>query len=60
MNIQIDGSKEELDTLAAFLADDSRFNNISQQLRAALAFEEHHQEDDVPRPGDHPLVERSE
>ncbi|WP_293789877.1 hypothetical protein [uncultured Pedobacter sp.] len=60
MKVQIDGTKDELSALVAFLKSDVRFDQISAALEAAIALEAHHHEDDIPRPGDNPIILRSE
>lgn len=60
MTLKLDGSKEEFDALAALLKDVPELNKISEQLRTAVAFEEHMQEDEIPKEGDNPFILRPE
>lgn len=60
MKVQIDASKHDLIALIKFLKSDARFTKISAQLEAAIALEAHNHKDDIPKPGDNPIILRSE
>ncbi|WP_406826291.1 hypothetical protein [Pedobacter sp. KACC 23697] len=60
MKVQIDASKDDLSALIVFLRTNPRFIKISAELEAAIALDEHNHEDDIPKPGDNPIILRSE
>lgn len=60
MKIQIEATTEQWNQLITKLHEDSSLNELRQQIIDAIAMDTHNQLDEVPKPGDDPIIERSE
>lgn len=60
MKIQIEATPQQWNRLVVKLHEDSNFDELRQQILDAIAMDTHNQLDEVPKPGDDPIIERSE
>ncbi|WP_316799622.1 hypothetical protein [Pedobacter frigidisoli] len=60
MKIQIEATTQQLNSLIQLLEPNSELADLKQQLITAIAMDNHEQMDDIPKPGDHPIIDRFE
>lgn len=60
MNIQIEASVAQLEELIAATENIASLEPVRQQIMTAIALDQKSQEDDVPKIGDHPIIDRFE
>lgn len=60
MIIQIEGTKDEFQSLARIISSNHELSRIKDQIMNSRDLAEHDQADEVPIEGDHPFIERSE
>jgi hypothetical protein len=60
MKIQIEASAQHFNDLIAAIDGNATLEDIKQQLLNGISLENHNQEDEVPKIGDEPIIDRLE
>jgi hypothetical protein len=60
MKIQIEATAQNFSDLIAAIESNPELIDIKQQLLTAIAMNVHDQLDEVPKEGDHPIIDRFE
>jgi hypothetical protein len=60
MKVQLEATSEQLSELIALIDSESNLIHLKEQLLNALELEHHVQDDDVPKTGDNPIIDRFE
>lgn len=60
MKIQIEATAQNFSDLIATIDSNPELIDIKQQLLTAIAMDVHDQLDEVPKEGDHPIIDRFE
>lgn len=60
MKIQIEATVQKFNDLIRAIDSYPELNDIKQQLLTAIAMDVHEQGDEVPKEGDHPIIDRFE
>ena len=60
MKIQIEATAQKFNELIKMIESDPDLVDIKQQILTAMAMEIHHQINQVPKEGDHPIIDRFE
>ena len=60
MKIQIEASEQQFKDLLTAIHDNTELKDIQQQVVTGLSMANHDQEDDVPKVGDDPIIDRFE
>lgn len=60
MKIEIETSPEKFKDLILAIEANAELADVKHQIQTALALAGHHQIDDIPKEGDHPIIDRFE
>jgi hypothetical protein len=60
MKIQIEATAQKFNDLIAAIDSNPELSDIKQQVLTAIAMDVHDQVDEVPKEGDHPVIDRFE
>ena len=60
MKIEIEATAQKFKDLIIFIESNPDLTDLKQQILTAIEMENHDQIDEVPKEGDHPIIDRFE